>query len=179
MFIHRGLVFGAVGAALAAGVLTSAFARPEATPTAAETCYGVCTGQTPSVTLLSLSRREVSYGHEQSATFRVVVRQRGFQATGTPTGTVTVETQTMTLCTITLQQRGFGSSGSCSLTATELQPGFDRVKAVYSGDSTFSSSTSASRLLVVRRGFGGFGPFPFGRQAGSKDLVPRAIAREW
>src|SRR5580700_5152658 len=145
MFIHRGLVIGAIGAALTAGVLTSAFAQPEATPTAAASCYGPCSSQT----VLSLSREVAFYGDEQAETFRVTVRPRD-RAGGTPTGTVAVESRTMTLCTVTLMNRG---RGICSLTADELQRGFYRVKAVYSGGSNFSGSTSASRFLEVRRGF--------------------------
>jgi hypothetical protein len=144
MFIHRGLVIGAIGAALTAGALTSAFAAPEATPTAAESCYGPC----PSETALHLSKEVVSYGDEEAEVFRVTVRPRE-PDTGTPTGTVAVESSGMTLCTVTLAS----GTGTCSLTADELRPGFDRLRAVYSGDSNFSGSTSARRFLEVRRPF--------------------------
>jgi Big-like domain-containing protein len=155
MFIHRGLVFGAIGVALSAGALTSAFAGPEATPTAAESCYSACS----STTVLTLSRDVVFYGHEQDLTFQVTVRP-GHLATGTPTGTVAVVSGKKTLCTATLNSRG---RGSCSLTAKELQPGRDKVRAVYGGDSSFRVSNSKSRVLEVRREFRRHGPpFPFG-----------------
>jgi hypothetical protein len=174
MFIHRGLVFGAIGVALSAGVITSAFAGPEATPTAAESCYGPCA----STTTLSLSRDEVFFGDEQTVTFRVTVKP-GHLATGTPAGTVAVVSGKKTLCTATLNNRG---RGSCSLTADELQLGRYKVRAVYSGDTSFRVSNSKSRFLEVRRGFRRHHrpPFPFfGGIGGSTDRVPDTAARAW
>lgn len=159
MLIHRGLIFGIIGAALTAGVVTSAFVGAEATPTAATSCYGPCLSET----VLSLSRAEVSYGHEQVEMFKVTVRPRDL-ATGTLTGTVTVKTQDMTLCTITLLD---SRKGSCSLTVTELLPGYYRVMADFGGDSSVRGSRSASRYFEVKRGSFGRG---FGRGFGHRRL---------
>ncbi len=140
---HRGLVFGVIAAALTAGVLTSAFVRPEAKLAAAETCYGPCN----SVTLLSLSRTEVFYGDEHDETFTVFVLA-GFRSADPPTGTVAVKAQTTTLCTATLHH----GIGTCSPAARALPAGFYRVAAVYGGNSSFGGSTSARHDLTVLRG---------------------------
>jgi Bacterial Ig-like domain (group 3) len=171
MFTHRALVFGVIGAALSAGLVTSALAAPEATPAASASCYSACTSETT----LYLSRDVVFYGHEQVETFRVTVRP-GHLATGTPTGTVAIVSRGKTLCTATLAD----GDGSCSLTADELQLGLYKVRAVYSGDSSFRLSNSKSHYLEVRRAFRRHRHhFPFNPFAASKDRVPDTAARAW
>jgi Bacterial Ig-like domain (group 3) len=170
MFIHRGLVFGAIGVALSAGVITSAFAGPEATPTAAESCYSAC----PSISMLTLSRDVVFFGDEERLTFHVTVRP-GHLATGTPTGTAAVVARGKTLCTVTLHH----GRGSCSLTAEELKLGQYKVRAVYSGDSRFRLSNSKSSVFEVRRAFHRHRHhFPFGFD-GSNDGIPGTAVRAW
>jgi hypothetical protein len=173
MFIHRGLVFGAIGVALSAGVITSAFAGPEATPTAAESCYGPCA----STAMLGLSRDVVFVGDEERLTFHVTVRP-GHLATGTPTGTGAVVSRGKTLCTVTLNNRG---RGSCSLTADELQVGRYKVRVVYSGDASFRLSNSKSLFFDVRRAFRRHRrpPFPFGGIDGTTGRVAGTSARAW
>jgi hypothetical protein len=75
------LVYVVIGAALAVGLLVSAFVGPEAQLTASEDCYGLC----PSVTALSLSSSTVTYGNEQVEKFTVRVTA-GAPGTGVPTG---------------------------------------------------------------------------------------------
>ena len=165
MPIHRGLAFGGIAAALTAGVLTSAFVRPEARLAAAESCYGPCSSDT----VLSQSRAAVFYGDEQADRFRVIVLP-GYLTTGTPTGTVAVKSRATTLCTITLDH----GSGSCSPTADALPAGFYKVVAVYGGDSSFRGSTSEDRSFLVFSGL----RRRVAAVVRSSDRLPREAARE-
>ena len=135
------LILALLGAALAAGLLTSVFVRPQAALTAAEVCYGTCPA---SVTELFLSTDFVFYGHEHSLRFEV--RVRGERDNGVPSGQVVVEAGTKVLCTIHLSD----GMGECSPSSHALQPGFYAIRAHYSGPN-FRSSTSFERTLIVLR----------------------------
>jgi hypothetical protein len=135
------LILALLGAALAAGLLTSAFVRPQSALTASEVCYGTCPA---SVTELFLSTDFVFYGHEHSVVFDVMVR--GERDTGRPTGQVVVESGKTILCTIRL---AFGR-GMCSPSARALKPGLHAIVAHYSGPN-FRSSSSFERTLIVLR----------------------------
>jgi hypothetical protein len=95
-------------------------------------------------TSLSVSPGSVQYGDEQDATFSATVTS---DTSGTPTGTVSVETGTQVLCAVTLSD----GSGSCSMSSAALAvlgSGY-QVVADYSGDSNFTSSSSAPTQLTV------------------------------
>ena len=136
------LVYVLIGAALAVGLLLSAFVRPESKLTASEDCYGLC----PSVTALSLSSSTVFYGNEQVEKFGVKVTA-GAPGTGVPTGYVVVESGTKILCSIHL----YRGTGSCSPAARALTQGSYEVMALYAGDLNFKPSTSSRRTLTVLR----------------------------
>jgi hypothetical protein len=141
MRVNR-LVYVLIGAALAVGLLVSAFVRPEARLTASEDCYGLC----PSVTTLSLSSSTVTYGNEQVEKFSVKV-SAGAPGTGVPTGYVVVESGAKILCGIHLYQ----GTGSCSPAAKALARGSYMIVAYYSGDENFKPSTSSKETLTVLR----------------------------
>jgi hypothetical protein len=141
MRINR-LVYVLIGAALAVGLLVSAFVRPEARLTASEYCYGLC----PSVTALSLSSSTVTYGKEQVEKFSVKV-SAGAPGTGVPTGYVAVESGTKILCSIHL----YRGKGNCSPAAKALARGSYKIVAHYSGDKNFKPSTSSWKTLTVVR----------------------------
>ena len=136
------LVYVLLGAALAAGLLVSALARPEPRLTASDDCYGLC----PSVTALSLSSSTVIYGKEQVEKFSVKV-SAGAPGTGVPTGYVVVESGTKILCVIHLHR----GKGSCSPAAWALARGSYKIVARYSGDRNFKPSTSNTETLTVLR----------------------------
>lgn len=143
------LVLGSLAAALAGGLLTSAFVRPEAALTASHDCYGSCR----TMTELSLSSIFVIYGREELEHFEVRMRADN-PGNGVPTGEVMVESRKKVLCTIHLH---FGR-GRCSLAGHALAPGLHEIRAHYSGGNGFRSSTSMERtLIVLRHGFFGFG----------------------
>jgi hypothetical protein len=66
------------------------------------------------------------------------------QGTGTPAGTVTFKVGTLVLGTATLN-----GTGQATLTTTLLPVGTDDVVAVYSGNATFETSTSASVKVTI------------------------------
>ncbi len=136
------LVYVLIAAALAVGLLMTAFMRPGRTLTASENCYGPC----PSVTVLSLSRARVVYGHEQVEKFSVKVSART-PGTGVPKGYVVVESGPKILCTIHL----FHGKGSCSPTRKALRPGSHKIVAHYFGSTKFKPSTSKRKTLIVLR----------------------------
>lgn len=136
------LVLGLLSSALAAGLLTSVFVRPEPKLTAAEDCYGPCTTATD----LNISSPILFYGHEESARFivRVFARSRG---NGQPGGEVLVESGAKVLCRMHLH---FGE-GRCSPSARALRPGIHAIVAHYEGSKGFASSTSTERTVIVLR----------------------------
>ncbi len=136
------LVYVLIGAALAVGLLLSAFVRPESRLTASEACYGLCS----SVTALSLSSSTVTYGDEQVEKFGVKVTA-GAPGTGVPTGYVAVESGTKILCSIHL----YRGTGSCSPAAKVLARGSYKIVAHYSGNKNFKPSTSSRKSLLVLR----------------------------
>ena len=136
------LVYMLIGAALAVGLLLSAFVRPESRLAASEDCYGLC----PSVTALSLSSSTVTYGDEQVEKFSVKV-SAGAPGTGVPTGYVVVESGTKILCSIHL----YRGTGSCSPAAEALARGLRKIVAYYSGDKNFEPSRSSKETLTVLR----------------------------
>jgi hypothetical protein len=136
------LVYVLLGAALAVGLLVSAFVRPEPRLAASEDCYGLCA----SATVLSLSSSTVTYGNEHVEKFSVKVTA-GAPGTGMPTGYVGVESGTKILCSIHL----YRGTGSCSPAARALAPGSYKIAAHYRGDKNFKPSTSSWRTLTVLR----------------------------
>jgi Bacterial Ig-like domain (group 3) len=136
------LVYVLIGAALAVGLLLSAFVKPQPRLTASEDCYGLC----PSVTVLSLSSSTVTYGDEQAEEFSVKVTASA-PGTGVPTGYVLVESGTKILCSIHL----YRGTGSCSPAAKALARGSHKIVASYSGDRNFKPSTSSMETLTVLR----------------------------
>jgi Bacterial Ig-like domain (group 3) len=136
------LVYVLLGAALAVGLLVSAFVRPEPTLVASEDCYGPCA----SVTVLSLSSSTVTYDNEQVERFSVKVTA-GARGAGVPTEYVVVESGTKILCVIHL----YRGTGSCSPAASELAQGSYKIVAHYDGDENFMPSTSSPRTLTVLR----------------------------
>ena len=141
MRVNR-LIYVLVGAALLAGLLVSAFQRPESSLAASQDCYGVC----PSVTALSLSSSTVAYGNQQVEKFRVKVRA-GTPGTGGPAGYVVVESGKKILCAVYLH-RGMGS---CSPVTKALKLGPHQIVAHYSGNKNFKPSTSNPETLTVLR----------------------------
>jgi len=141
MRVHR-LVYVLIGAALAVGLLVSAFVRPESRLSASEDCYGLC----PSVTALSLSRSTLTYGNERVEKFHVGVNV-GAPGSGVPTGYVVVESGAKILCIIRLH----GGNGSCSLEAKALTRGPYMIVAHYCGGLKFKPSTSGRRTFLVLR----------------------------
>jgi hypothetical protein len=135
------LILALLGAALAAGLLTSVYVRPQSALTASEVCYGTCPA---SVTELFLSTDFVFYGHEH--TLRFEARVRGERDDATPTGQVVVEAGKKVLCTIHLSD----GMGECSPSSHALKPGFYAILAHYSGPN-FAPSTSFERTLIVLR----------------------------
>jgi hypothetical protein len=136
------LVLAILTVALAAGLLTSVFVRPEPKLTASEECYGPC----QSVTKLSLSNVILIYGREEFEHFYVRARAEG-RGRDVLSGQVEVRSGTRVLCTIHLS---FGM-GSCSLSARELAPGLHEIVAHYSGGKGFKASTSIERIVFVVR----------------------------
>jgi Bacterial Ig-like domain (group 3) len=154
MRVNR-LVYVLIGAALAVGLLVSAFVRPESRLAASEDCYGLC----PSVTALSLSSSTVTYGDEHVEKFSVKVRA-GAPGTGVPTGYVVVESGAETLCSIHL----YRGKGSCSPAANALARGSYMIVAHYGGDLNFKPSTSSWKTLTVLRHSSRRNPFVVARR---------------
>ena len=136
------LVYGLIGATLAAGGIASAVVRPGSQLAASADCYGLCR----SMATLSLSRSAVFYGNEQAVKFRVNVGA-GSPGTGVPTGRVLVKTQSKVLCSLRLRRRPV----SCSLAPRALRPGRYVIVASYSGNKNFKPSTSNPENLLVLR----------------------------
>ena len=91
-------------------------------------------------TSLTLSASTVTIGDTVTLTATVSVQGLG---QGTPTGTITFTDNGSFLATSLL------SSGSASLTTTNLPVGSDAIIATYSGDANFSASTSSTVTEVV------------------------------
>jgi hypothetical protein len=141
LHVHR-LVYVLLGAALAVGLLVSAFVRPEPMLTASTNCYGRCA----TTTTLSMSMSTVTYGREQVVKFSVKATAQTAGA-GVPPGYINV-TSGKYLC----RARLFGGKGSCSPTAKALGPGRRyTIIATYTGSSAFSPSRSTGKILTVRK----------------------------
>ena len=91
-------------------------------------------------TTTALSSSENPSSYEQSVTFMATVAP---QFSGTPSGTVTFKNGAATLGTVTL------NSGVAKYTTTKLAVGTASITAVYSGSSSFTTSTSAALSQVV------------------------------
>jgi hypothetical protein len=99
----------------------------------------------PTATTLTVSRRAIAYGNEQTEHLAVTVLS---QYSGSmPTGTVTVKESTTTLCVIKLS----AAKGSCALSAKKLSAGTYRLVATYSGSTDFNGSTSVKETLTVAK----------------------------
>jgi hypothetical protein len=91
-----------------------------------------------STTTLTSSLNPASYG--QALTFTAQVTTTGTVATGT----IQFRDGSTTLATVTL-----GSTGQATFTTSTLAPGNHTMRAVYSGDGNFQSSTSSSQTQTV------------------------------
>src|ERR1700722_9949649 len=132
------LVYVVIGAALAIGLLVSAYVQPEPRLTASGDCYGLCR----SVTTMSLSRSTVTYRHEQAEKFSVDV-SAGIHGTSLPAGSVVVTSKARVLCHILLHR----GRGSCSPAARALRPGSHEIVAHYRGNKNFKHSRSSRKTL--------------------------------
>jgi len=92
-------------------------------------------------TAVSSSLNPSSYG--QSVTFTATVAPTS--GTGVPTGSVTFKSGTTTLAKVTLV------SGAASYSTTALTVGMKSITEVYSGDSTYTTSTSAALSQVINK----------------------------
>ncbi len=92
----------------------------------------------PSTTDVSVAPTSVTEG----ATVTYSANVSPTTGSGTPTGTVAFSTGGTALCTATL------ASGSGSCTASNAPEGTDTVAGHYSGDSTYSASSSSTSLTV-------------------------------
>ena len=100
-------------------------------------------GRATTKTVLKLSAKKVTYGHEQAEHLSVTVSPQ--HPGTTPTGTVTVKTPTGALCAITLSS----GKGSHALSAKRLKVGTYHLVATYGGSSKFASSASATGTLTI------------------------------
>ena len=92
-------------------------------------------------TTLTLSAVKLTYGHEQSGRFSVVVTAR----VGTPAGKVTVKAGSAVLCVVALK----AGKGTCSLKAKQLKAGTHHLTASYPGAAGFTGSVTAAKTLTV------------------------------
>jgi hypothetical protein len=93
----------------------------------------------PTTTSVVSSLNPSTYG--QSITFTATVTPTS--GTGVPTGTITFKSGTSTLAKVAM------SSGSASYTTAALGAGTKSITAVYSGDTTYATSTSPALSQVV------------------------------
>lgn len=101
----------------------------------------------PTVTALTITPAEVTYGKEQAA--RLSVKVTGAHG-GTPTGTVKVTSGRVTACLIKLTAvKGGGAQGGCTLAAARLAAGARPLTAVYAGDHWYRGSVSSNKTLTV------------------------------
>jgi collagen type I/II/III/V/XI/XXIV/XXVII alpha len=139
--------------ALTAGSYTLKAHYAPATPpsTTPSVSYGASTSSTaslvvrqlePTSTTIALNHTTRAYGSETTETFTVKVT--GVATHGTPEGSVTVEKSTGTaICTAGLTPHGTDTStGSCTLTASQLLPGSYTVKATYAGGTSSNANYS-------------------------------------
>ena len=96
----------------------------------------------PAATTTSLTSSSANITLGQSVTFTATVTPAS--GTGTPTGTVTFKDGGTQIGTGTLN-----TSGSATFSTSGLAAGSHSITAVYSGDSNFSSSTSAAVSVTV------------------------------
>ena len=100
---------------------------------------------TPRITL-TLSTPKVAFGHESAVHVYIVATA---PYSGTPTGSVKVMTGAITLGVINnLDSTG---QGTWTLRDTDLSPGNWRLSAVYLGNGSFASASSASQVLTVTK----------------------------
>jgi hypothetical protein len=103
----------------------------------------------PSAVSLRQSSSMVTVGHEQSDLI-------SFNATDALTGrpaegqvTVTANGNALTQCTGVFVLQDLGGAASCTLTASELQPGTYQLIASFSGSQDFGNATSAPPLTLT------------------------------
>ena len=95
----------------------------------------------PTMTGLSSSLNPSTYG--QSITFTATVTPNS--GTGVPTGTATFESGTTTLAKLSL------NNGVATYTTATLTVGTKSITAVYSGDTTYATSTSAVLSQLINK----------------------------
>jgi hypothetical protein len=103
----------------------------------------------PSAVSLGLSLSTVTVGHEQSSLI-------SFNATDAVTGrpaegwvTVKANGTTLSQCDGVIVLQDLGGAGSCTLAASELQPGTYQLTASFDGSQDFGPATSAPQTLTV------------------------------
>lgn len=94
-------------------------------------------------TTLTAAAGSVGYGAEDTDTFTVTVAAPG--APAPPGGKVAVKTGGTTLCTVTLAD----GTGTCTMTATKLEPGSYGLSAAFPGAPGYSSSSAGPVTLAV------------------------------
>ena len=96
----------------------------------------------PTSTALSLSSASVTYGSEQTESFKATVTPGSGIA---PSGSVKIKAGTKTVCTATLE----AGVGTCSPKETTLPKGNYKVEAVYAGSLALEPSMSSSTSLTI------------------------------
>jgi hypothetical protein len=96
----------------------------------------------PTSTSMTLSSPSVTYGSEQTETFKVTATTSGGL---TPTGSVKIKAASKILCTAKLE----AGVGNCSLKAKTLPRGTYTVVGEYPATSLFAGSTTESASLTV------------------------------
>jgi hypothetical protein len=124
--------------------LTASYGGSATYAPSASRAVALTVARAASRTTLSLSTARLSYGREQAERMTVAIAP---QYAGTPGGKVTVKAGTTTVCTITLTS----GKGNCTLIARQLRTAAYTLVATYSGNTNFSSSTSARKPLTVVR----------------------------
>jgi hypothetical protein len=100
--------------------------------------FGYFSRQLPTLTRVSESRSNVSYGNESASVFSLIVTTH-FGGTVPNGETVPVLVGSVT-CTAVLK----GGRGTCTIAATALPAGPYPVSAAYGGDANLSGSSGAS-----------------------------------
>ncbi len=96
-----------------------------------------------SKTVLQISVRRVTYGHEGVEHLSVLVSPK--ESDLTPTGTVSVKESAKTLCVIKLTS----GNGICRFANKRLKAGTYRLVVTYGGSATFNRSVSIKETLIV------------------------------
>jgi YVTN family beta-propeller protein/uncharacterized repeat protein (TIGR03803 family) len=117
-------------------------------------------GTSPSTTILTLAPSSIPVGSVGPIVMTATVAPAS--GSGTPTGSVTYFNGTTQVGTATLSE----GSGTFSYNPVSLAVGIYSITAVYSGDGTFSASTSPAQTLAITQN----GPFAYVANNGSNTV---------